>query len=123
MSKIQYIHALCLARQGGEHDQIINSKDSSGEQEFTSPIVWPHGFLELCERERVGEITYELQRMKSEAGEEANHVFPLRDIEVQFKVIYQHKGEIRNLGRLSYGQMMREAYPGAVYIILLNLIE
>lgn len=113
--RIQYIHVLCLARQGGEHDQIKNFKDSYDEEEFTSPIIWPYGFLELCKRERIGEIPSELQTMKSEAGEDPNHIFPLRDVEVQFRVKYQHRGEIQYRGSLSYAQLMREAYPGAVY--------
>lgn len=50
-----------------------------------------------------------------EAGDDPNHVFPLRDVESQFLVEYKQGPEQRPLGSLSYAQVMREAYPGAVY--------
>lgn len=114
-ARIQYIHALCLARHGGEHDQICSALNISEELEFTSPIDWPDGFIELCKRERLGEIPGDLQSMKAESGEDPNHTFPLRDVESQFKVELKQGPDLRSLGSLSYGQLMREAYPGAVY--------
>jgi DEAD/DEAH box helicase domain-containing protein len=53
--------------------------------------------------------------MKSESGDDPNHVFPLRDVESSFKVEFKRGPEQRQLGTLSYAQVMREAYPGAVY--------
>jgi len=113
--RIQYIHALCLARHGGEHDQICSSLSLDEETEFSSPVDWPDGFIDLCKRERLGEIPVDLQSMKSESGDDPNHTFPLRDVESQFKVELKQGPELRSLGSLSYGQLMREAYPGAVY--------
>ena len=114
-SRIQYIHALCLARHGGEHDQICSSLNLDEETEFSSPVDWPDGFIDLCKRERLGEIPVDLQSMKSESGDDPNHTFPLRDVESQFKVELKQGPNLRSLGSLSYGQLMREAYPGAVY--------
>lgn len=114
-ARIQYIHALCLARQGGEHDKVqaaLNKGDNSG---LESNTVWPTGFLELCRRERLGEVSADLQNMKAEAGEEPNRTFPLRDVESQFKIELKQGPEQRQLGGVSHGQMMREAYPGAIY--------
>lgn len=115
--RIQYIHALCLARSGGEHDQICQSIAGSEETEhhFSSTVKWPTGFLELCEAERRGEIPIDLQAMKSEAGEDPNHVYPLRDVESQFHVRLKQGPRQDDKGSLSYSQLMREAYPGAVY--------
>lgn len=113
--RIQYIHALCVARHGGEHDQILNAENLAAKEEFISAIDWPEEFLSLCAKERIGEIPAELQSMKGEAGDDPNHVFPLRDVEVQFKVQERQMGQLRDLGQLSYSQLMREAYPGAVY--------
>lgn len=113
--RIQYIHTLCIARHGGEHDQILAAENHPPQDEFGSEVDWPEGFLTLCAGERVGEVASELQPMKSEAGDDPNHAYPLRDVEVQFKVQHRIMGEIRNLGQLSYSQLMREAYPGAVY--------
>lgn len=115
--RIQYIHALCLAGHGGEHDQVFSV--GKGKQEpssvFDSPIDWPSGFAELCTAERVGEVPLDLQQMKLEAGDDPNHTYPLRDVERQFKVELK-AGPIREpLGSLSYAQLLREAYPGAVY--------
>ncbi|MEJ5226814.1 DEAD/DEAH box helicase [Thermodesulfovibrio sp.] len=113
--RIQYIHALCLARHGGEHDQICQLLNKNNEIEFFSEIEWPDGFIELCKMERLGEIPTELQNMKYEAGDDPNHVYPLRDVERQFSVELRQGPNHRSLGNISYGQVMREAYPGAVY--------
>lgn len=120
--RIQYIHALCLARQGGEHDQLLARIKGSeeGYDSFDSPIEWPKGFLELCRSERIGAIGPELQAMKTEAGDDPNHVYPLRDVESQFKVELKQGPEQRDLGSLSFSQVMREAYPGAVYYYTAN---
>jgi len=53
--------------------------------------------------------------MKAEAGEDPHHTFPLRDVESQFRIELKQGPETRSLGSLSYSQLMREAYPGAVY--------
>ena len=108
---LQYVHALCLARLDGEHDQVVADKNA----EFTSKVAWPEGFLDLCKKERVGQVPRRLQFMKSEAGDNPNHVYPLRDIESQFKIKHRHGPNEHPLGSLSYSQVMREAYPGAVY--------
>jgi len=113
--RIQYIHALCLARQGGEHDQVCGESIKSESSKFESSIEWPDGFLELCKSERIGVIPPELQTMKAQAGDDPNHIFPLRDIDVQFRVENPRGPLKRRLGSLSHDQLMREAYPGAVY--------
>ena len=108
--RIQYIHAMCLARPGGEYDQI------RPDSEFVPLTDFPDGFVELCKLEQAGEVEQEFQSMKLEAGDDPNHVFPLRDVEVQFRVqLVGFQGLERGLGTLSFGQVMREAYPGAIY--------
>lgn len=116
-SRIQYIHTLCLARPGGEHDQMLSMihGNEDGLDSFSSTIEWPDGFLQLCRAERIGEISTELQAIKLEAGDDPNHIYPLRDVESQFKVELKQGPEQRQLGSLSYSQVLREAYPGAVY--------
>lgn len=113
--RIQYIHALCLARQGGEYDQLCSFLNKEESLDFETPVNWPIGFLELCEAERRGLISPELQNIKAQAGDDPNHLYPLRDIDVQFKVEYKSGPRQQSLGSLTYGQLMREAYPGAVY--------
>ncbi len=112
--RIQYLHALCLARHGGEHDQVAPSSPN-GDEDFTSTCGWPHGFPSVCHKERIGEVAADLQAMKMEGGEDPNHTFPLRDVESQFQVELKQGPEQRCLGSLSHGQVLREAYPGAVY--------
>ncbi|HHU85217.1 MAG TPA: DEAD/DEAH box helicase, partial [Peptococcaceae bacterium] len=114
--RIQYIHTLCLARSGGEHDQLCNvlGKEIT-ENDFDSPITWPDGFISLCKSERIGEITPDLQAMKAEAGDDPNHTYPLRDVESQFRVQLKQGPVQEDKGSLSYSQLLREAYPGAVY--------
>jgi len=111
--RIQYLHALCLARHGGEQDSI--AAEDGRETDFLSGVSWPPGFVELCRKERIGEIPTELQPMKMESGENPNYVFPLRDVEGEFQVELKHGPDQRRLGKLSHSQVLREAYPGAVY--------
>jgi len=112
--RIQYIHALCLARQGGEDDTVKNFLGKEYD-DFLPNVNFPEKFLELCHLERIGEISPEFQTMKAQAGEDPHHVYPLRDVDIQFKVEYRRGPQLRHLGSLSYSQVMREAYPGAVY--------
>ncbi|MHA1874875.1 MAG: DEAD/DEAH box helicase [Promethearchaeota archaeon] len=111
--RIQYIHALCFARQSGEND-IINQYLGT-DNRLNIKTEFPENFVKLCNSERIGEISSEYQMMKSQAGEDPNHVFPLRDVDIQFKVEYIRGPQKLMLGSLSHGQLMREAYPGAVY--------
>jgi DEAD/DEAH box helicase domain-containing protein len=114
--RIQYIHTMCLAREGGEHDQVCNIKNlNQSDPQIETSIIWPPGFLELVKKEKTGEIPIELQSMKAQGAEVPHYVFPLRDVEPQFKVEYKVGPEQRNMGSLSFGQLMREAYPGAIY--------
>lgn len=114
--RIQYIHSMCLAREGGEHDQVcqINNIDSS-ESEIETAISWPPGFLDLVNKERTGAVPLDLQSMKAQGAEVPHYIFPLRDVEPQFKVEFKVGPEQRHMGSLSFGQLMREAYPGAIY--------
>ncbi|MCL6547680.1 MAG: DEAD/DEAH box helicase [Alicyclobacillus sp.] len=114
--RIQYIHALCLARPGGEHDAASGCSDpETGTFTLTERVTWPHGFAALCELERLGQVPRELQQMKMEAGDQPNYVFPLRDVETQFRVQSIQSPNRDPLGQLSHAQALREAYPGAVY--------
>lgn len=112
--RIQYIHAMCLARQGGEDETVCDSAGIEGDK-FVSPVALPADFASLCKAERVGEISAELQSTKAQAGDDPHHTFPLRDLDVQFKVEYRQGPNVQHLGSLSRSQLMREAYPGAVY--------
>ncbi|KKM08469.1 hypothetical protein SY88_23545 [Clostridiales bacterium PH28_bin88] len=112
--RIQYIHTLCLARRGGE-DDAINYNRRHEQDQFKSEASFPESFVSLCNDERIGDIPPHLQPMKSLAGEDPNHVYPLRDVDIQFKVECKSGTYIRDLGTLSFAQVMREAYPGAIY--------
>ena len=113
--RIQYIHALCLVRQGGEHHQVCDQINIAEDESIESGIDWPKGFMDICRNERLGLVPLELQSIKEQAGDDPNHVYPLRDVDVQFRVEYKRGPDRRSLGSLSYGQLMRESYPGAVY--------
>ncbi|OQB73186.1 MAG: ATP-dependent DNA helicase RecQ [Deltaproteobacteria bacterium ADurb.Bin135] len=113
--RIQYIHALCLARMDGEHDRVSGLLRVPKSTEFKSNIAWPKGFIDLCNAERAGVISTEFQNMKAQAGDDPNHTYPLRDVELQFQVKRKKGPTEESRGSLSYGQLMREAYPGAVY--------
>jgi DEAD/DEAH box helicase domain-containing protein len=112
--RIQYIHAMCLARHGGE-DEIVCDAVICDADPFASTVDFPADFEMLCKSERIGELTSEFQTMKSQAGDDPYHTFPLRDLDMQFKVEMRQGPNQFSLGSLSYGQVMRETYPGAVY--------
>ena len=110
---IQYIHAMCLARPGGEHEVYSNGGVEASDIVFRA--AFPESFVTLCNQERIGEIEPEFQAMKGQAGNNPNHTYPLRDCEMQFQVtLGPEQGEQRS-GTLSFSQLMREAYPGAIY--------
>ncbi len=114
--RIQYIHVLCLGRHNGELEQICQHVNIQADDDTLKDLLeWPKGFGELIQKERIGEIPVDLQAMKEEAGEDPNHYYPLRDVGVQYKVEFHHMGTVESLGTLSNSQLMREAYPGAVY--------
>ena len=113
-SRIQYIHTLCLARQGGE-DEALKTILGQESDEFIAHANFPKHFIALCNSERIGEIPTEFQTMKAQAGEYPNYVYPLRNIDVQYKVECKQGPDLRRLGSLGMFQVMREAYPGAVY--------
>lgn len=110
---IQYIHALCLARLGGEHDIITNNEHA--DLEFSSFVSFPDNFINICNQERFGQLVKDLQSKKAEAGNNPNYSFPLRDVESQFKIEDKTSFRTDSLGSISYRQLMREAYPGAIY--------
>ena len=112
--RIQYIHAMCLARHGGE-DEVVCAAMGLPSEPFISPVDVPDDFDGLCRAERLGELSPEFQTMKSQAGDDPYHTFPLRDLDMQFKVEIKQGPNKTSLGSLSFGQVMREAYPGAVY--------
>lgn len=118
--RILYIHTLCLASRCGENEKSRASLGLAEKDMLTSSVSWPHGFLDLCEKERIGQVPKDLQNMKMEAAEDPHHTFPLRDVESQFKVTVTASGDRRSMGELSHAQTMREAYPGAVYYYLTN---
>ncbi len=86
----------------------------AADEEIATRIDWPEGFLDLCRRERAGAIPSDLQGLRLEAGNDPWHVYPLRDVGTQFEVELR-SGGLERLGTLSFAQVMREAYPGAVY--------
>ena len=83
--RVQYIHAMCLSREGGEHQAACEAAHKRPEDCLLQEgVSWPQGFIDLCEKERTGQIPRDLQSMKSDAGESPHHTFPLR--ESQFEV-------------------------------------
>ena len=77
--------------------------------------LWPSGFAGLCRAERTGQVPQDLQSDEDGSRRDAHYVYPLRDVGVQFTVELR-QGPIQHaLGSLTHSQVMREAYPGAIY--------
>jgi DEAD/DEAH box helicase domain-containing protein len=107
--RIQYIHVLCHSREEGWADL------DNPPHQFASDVAFPQGFVDLCTKELRGESVAELRALRP-AGDEPPHLaFPLRDCDLQFTVKSQSRGLSHRIGTLTYAQVLREAYPGAVY--------
>lgn len=114
--QIQYQHAICLAGKGGSHDTIA-SKVGKYTEDFFSRSNFPESFIELCNKERSGNIQDEyLYKIKSDLGNDPNKNSPLRHCEEQYKITLGKNGQ--PMGTITESQMMREAYPGAIYYYL-----
>ncbi len=111
---IQYIQALCLASEGGE-DDVINQTLNLTNNNFVSEINFPKSFVKTCNNEKIGEVDHSLRSLKYQSNNDAHHTFPLRDIEKQYKIELRNGRTIYPLGNITRAQMMREAYPGAIY--------
>lgn len=126
--RIQYIHAMCLARPDGEDDAARGQAKQALDPQGDSLGDWPRGFVELCRDERSGSIATTLRSMKTAAGDDPNHAFPLRDCDTSLRVGFPTKTtrEVRGrtytddtmaeLGSITFSQALREAYPGAIYM-------
>ena len=112
--RIQYIHSLCLTKLNGELDTInsVSGREKNGSE---TEMDFPAGFAELCQNKKNGGIPQELQTMKSQAGNKPHYVFPLRNLGLQYQVKLQQGSVQKLLGSLSTEQLLREAYPGAIY--------
>lgn len=113
--RIQYLHAMALARPGGEHETVAQLTRQPAATLESSGVAWPPGFLPLCADEREGRVAMELRDMKRDAGEQPTTTFMIRDVEPQFEVMMRRGRDSIQLGTLSFSQVMREAYPGAIY--------
>jgi DEAD/DEAH box helicase domain-containing protein len=113
--RIQYVHAMALSRIEGEHDRAAVAAGRPTAPVDSTAASWPEGFLDLCAQERAGQVPHDLQDMKRDAGDQPTHAFMLRDVEAQFEVVVKRGMNREALGHLSHSQVMREAYPGAVY--------
>ncbi len=112
--RIQYIHAMCLASLGGEGETL------GGENwALAAPIqaTVPQDFVALCNQERSGQVPPELQALKTDGGDDPWHAFPLRDTGIGFRLEWRPQGGAQRepKGSVTWAQMMREAYPGAVH--------
>jgi len=114
--RIQYIHALCLAMQDvGEIDKFRSSQNMSTEGDIELFCGFPEGFADICTSEREGQIfDEELINIRAEAGNHPHITFPLRHIETQYEMRFI--GTEDRLEFISESQVIREAYPGAIFM-------
>lgn len=113
--RVQFIHAMCLARQGGEHDLMRGDRPEGSDDDIETSVRFPDGFLDLCRLERTGQTPSDLYELSALGTDRPQHAFPLRSTEPQFKVIRTGFGGQDQIGQLTTGQLLREAYPGALY--------
>lgn len=110
-TNLQYIHALCFAEPNGEYDSVARTID-----DFVTNVSFPETFMQVCFDVRNRNTTKEYDDIKDCGGTYPQLAFPLRDLEPQFKVELKVSGSMNEFkGSLSYSQVMREAYPCAIY--------
>jgi DEAD/DEAH box helicase domain-containing protein len=103
---IQYSQALCAA---SEIQQLGKGPES------TAFLTLPESFREMVASELspTEALPGDLYALKQRAAGSPQHEFPLRNaVEQNFKV---RSVQQEPLGSLSFGYLMREAYPGAVH--------
>lgn len=110
----QYVHATCLARPGGEHAAAMAATGRQANHFEGSGFI-EGDFLQLCVSLSVGETPRRYELLAMQLGDEPNRIFPLRDMGAQYKVECIGIRRRETLGSLSAAQVMREAYPGAIY--------
>lgn len=111
---LQYANALCAAEEQQQTPQMLYSRKPFA--------ALPTTFLELLDNELVPThpIPHDLYPLKQQAIGSPHRAFPLRSgIEKSYKVTCRHLPN-QGLGTLSYPQVLREAYPGAIYRYLAN---
>jgi DEAD/DEAH box helicase domain-containing protein len=104
---IQYAHALCAVLELSEL-----GFDSADLEAFRS---LPRGFTELLDNELHPHtlVPMDLYPLKQRGQYDPHHEFAIRGgVEQEFQVLAPEGAQ---LGRMSYVQALREAYPGAVY--------
>ena len=107
---LQYANALCAA--------VEASAIQTQARPFESLPSQFKAFLnnELNPTEAIPDELYPLKQ-RAQGGPHLQ--FPLRSgVEMEFCVQYRGGPEQRRLGTLSYSQVLREAYPGAVYLYM-----
>lgn len=106
---LQYANALCAAEEQQQTPEILYSR---------KPFeTLPHTYTELLdnELEPTRSIPHDLYPLKQQAIGGPHRAFPLRSgIEKSYQVTCRQMPNQR-LGTLSYSQVLREAFPGAIY--------
>ena len=109
---IQYTNALCAVQEREDAGDIYNSEHF---------VTLPESFGKFVQEELnpTQMLAADLFALRQRAqGTGPHHEFPLRSaVEKNFKVECQQ----RPLGNLTFSQVLREAYPGAVYYYMARL--
>ncbi len=118
--RLQYIHALCLVNSRGEAEQ--HRLVGKAFKKFETTIDFPQNFLQVCEQEIQDKVPVDLQEMAFPLAnnQKPNLIYPLRDAEQNFTVIEYKARTPFPKGKLSNSQVLREAYPGAIYYYMGN---
>lgn len=109
---LQFANAMCAAIE-------LQSAGVPVEQAEKSYSTLPPDFMRYAKNEITPTelLPQELLQLKMRAGGTPHFEFPLRNaIDRQYQVM--NRGPIPKLGTLSYAQVLREGYPGAVYYYL-----
>ncbi len=109
---IQYTNALCAAA------ELQAAGYVNGQAVLQGFVSLPTTFTDLLRNEinPTEAVAQDLYPLKQRAQNGPHREFPVRTgMEKNFEVEWTEGGPIQRMGQMTFGQAIREAYPGAIY--------
>lgn len=111
---LMFIQALHFVGTGREFQSVSANNDDFEiiKSQFSS---FSEGFIELCNQLMDGQITQEFQDQYDLGGDYPEAKYTIRQFGIQYKAHIDGQDIDNERGDLSMTNIMREAYPGAIY--------
>lgn len=111
---LMFIQALHFVGTGKEFQSVSGSNNDFENVKLQFSGI-PEGFLDLCIQLMDGQITQEFQELYDLGGDYPEAKYTVRQFGIQYKAHMDGEDIDKGKGDLSMTNIMREAYPGAIY--------